>query len=152
MVYNQAKYWRPLFRKELMDQGFELSHIERVLEVGRAKFKKFIMDPKKVKIHKNLTNKRLIDVTNFYKRYEEDPRLTKLFIKKSRSKKRIPTSLLPEKSDMRIFAQAITLPDLYFVTTDGHFKVLDSELENEFAVNIMHDDNVLRRMREWNWI
>ena len=149
-VYNQAKYWRSMFREEFMKQGFRIGNIERILQVAERKFKDFIFEERKVEVHRSLPDKRLSEVENFFKKYENDSRMVELYLKKAKYKRK--ASLLPEKSDMQIFAQAIILPNLYFVTTDGHFKVLTNELEKEFSVAIIHDENALGRMQDWKWI
>lgn len=139
-----------MFREELMKQRFRIGDVERILQAAERKFKDFLSEEKKVKIHRDLPDKRLSNVENFFRKYESDSRLTELHLKKAKHKFKL--SPLPEKSDMQIFAQALVLPNLYFVTTDGHFKVLTNELEKEFGAAIIHDENALGRMREWKWI
>lgn len=147
-VYEQAKYYRNLIRKELLKQGFGIYRIERLLRIAERKIKQFLL---KLKVHENLSNREYTNVEAFFRRYQKDPRCIKVWVEKSQRDGIKLTSPIPERSDIEIFAQALTLPDLFFLNTDDHFGVLNEEIEKEFGVGIIHHDNALGKIREWGW-
>lgn len=150
-VYDQAKNWRPLFRREFLEMKIGVSTTERILQSCERKFKDFIADENKVAFHRSLSRSKYSAVKAFFKKHETHPEMVELSRNKRIHKGR-RVSVQPEESDILIFSEALSLPNLYFVTTDGHFKVLAAELEKEFHIYVIHDENALGRMREWRWI
>lgn len=138
-VYNQIKYWKNIFREELLEKGHEYLAIERVLQVAEKKIKDFMA---KVTVESTFPNQKYPDVKNFFGKFIGDERMIKLM-----QRKKSPTPM-PEDSDMQIFAKSLNLPNLWFTTTDGHFRVLTSEIEEEFKINIVTDDNGFRKQDE----
>jgi len=147
-VYEQAKYYRSLIRQELLNRGFKLYYIERMLQASERKVKRFMA---KLIIHKNLSNEKFSNVESFFRKYQKDFRCIKVWATKSRRNGIKLSSPMPEKSDLEIFAQALTLADLYFITTDDHFGALCDEIEDEFNIVVITHNNVYKRMREWGW-
>ena len=146
-VYEQIKNWRPLFRKELLNEGIQREYVERVLAVAEKKIKRFILENQgRVVVENALPTHRYEEVRRFFEKYEKDPRMIRVAKKKNRK------STLPEKSDMLIFSEALSFPSLYFVTTDDHFNVLTKEIEDEFSICLLTHDNILQKMREWGWL
>ncbi|MFH1225568.1 MAG: hypothetical protein V1676_07240 [Candidatus Diapherotrites archaeon] len=127
---------------ELKAKGHNPLEIGRILATAERKLNKLLCA---MKIHQDLTNEHLQAVETFFRNYGSDNRLIELMKKKNRA------SALPEKSDMEILAQALTLPNLFFVTTDDHFGVLLQELEQQFGFVLVHDDNALQKLGAWHW-
>lgn len=142
LVYQQTRANRVLFRRELRARGIPAWAIGRALATAELKVKELLA---KVQVHENLPNQRLAAVQSFFKKYEKDTRMVELMKKKNR------TSALPEQSDMEILAQALTLQNLFFVTTDDHFGILRQELEQQFGFVLVHDDNALQKLSAWRW-
>jgi len=149
-VYDQAKHWRPLFRRELLEAGLSIGTVERMLQACERKFKDFITDEKMV-IHGDLSRSKYSKVSAFFEKHKANPEMVALGERKKMTRKH-STGSMPEKSDMVILGEALSLPNLFFTTTDGHYKVLSTEIENEFGITLIHDGNALRRMRGWGWI
>lgn len=147
-VYEEAKKWKKFFRDELKSKGYHIYKIERILRTSEKKVKKFFsrLDKKT-----NLQLDRFDEVESFFMKNKSNPKCLKLWEKKSKRRGKILKNPIPEENDIKIFAQAINLPDLYFTSTDGHFSVLSEELEEEFEVDIVTHKNVYQKLREWGW-
>ncbi|MBU2476526.1 hypothetical protein KKG83_03580 [Candidatus Micrarchaeota archaeon] len=135
-VYHQIKYYKTHYREEFMKKGISFRNIERVMQVAERKIKNFLA---KIKIHESLLETRYSEVKNFFIRFIDDKRMINLMKKKESS------SPLPEDSDMKIFSKALSFPELWFVTTDGHFKELTNEIEKAFTIELVTDDNAFRK-------
>lgn len=150
-VRDELKKWRQFYRKEFQKRGSHPRAVGRMLGAAEGKFKA-LFDGAKITVHPNLSSIRLADVEAFYKKYGNDPRLIKLRDEKNLRNGTSYTTTLPGAADMNIFAQALNLPDLAFATTDDHFYILINEMETEFNILIIHDENAHERMREWGWV
>ncbi len=131
LVYQEIRRMRALFRRELLSKGFGLPEIGRILQVAEVKVKEFIS---KINLHDDLSEKHLPKVESFY------------------AKHRSRLQTMPPENDKKILAQSLTLPNLFFVTTDReHFALLQKEIETAFGITIIHDDNANRKITEWGW-
>gem|GEM_PF-3835264 len=100
-------------------------------------------------MHSSLGNSRLNDVTTFFQQYASDPRLISLAAKKQLLGQTVST--IPGQNDLKILAEALTLPNLYFVTTDEHYYALIRELESKFSFVLICPDNVHTKLTEFGW-
>jgi len=135
-VYRQIKQYRLIYKRELLAQRFSFKSIERVMQVAEEKIKNFLS---KVKVNSTLPDTRYLEVKAFFAKYVSDARMINLMKKKKIS------SPMPEDSDIVILAKALNFQELWFVTTDGHFKELTNEIEKEFVIELVTDDNVYRK-------
>jgi hypothetical protein len=148
-AYIQASNFREHFRREYQNsRGLSPRTIDRVIAAAEHKIKDFF---NRIKVHDNLPNTHYVNVENFFKRYENDPRMIRVSEMKSRMTGRVSKSTLPDSKDMEILAQALTFPNLIFVTTDGHFGALRNEIEMVFGVCVITQDNVYEKLRLWGW-
>lgn len=147
-VYDQVKRCRFYYRRELAGKVSDRA-LDRVIAAIELKIKLFLS--RRAKICPNLSNKHFPTVETFFKNYQSDTRLLQLWQKKCQlCEIRFPTPL-PDMDDMQIFSQALNLPDLYFITTDGHFDVLRDELDKQFGSTTITHTNAYEKMRSWGW-
>ncbi|HIH10331.1 MAG TPA: hypothetical protein HA254_06740 [Candidatus Diapherotrites archaeon] len=145
-VYSEVKFQRYFLRQELTKQGFGSHEIGRILQVAEVKVKEFLT---KITIHQNLSHSRLSEVTKFFQQYASDPRLVALAAKKQSLGQ--AASTIPGNNDLKILAEALTLQNLYFVTTDEHYYILIQELESKFTFTLICPDNVHTKLSEFGW-
>jgi hypothetical protein len=131
LVYQEIRRLRVLFRRELLSKGFRLAEIGRILHLAELKVKEFMS---KIQTHDKLSDRFLPRVEAFYAKHS-----TKL-------------KTVPPTNDKKILAQALNLKNLFFVTTDHeHFTTLQNEIEAEFDINIIDDNNANKKLVEWGW-
>jgi hypothetical protein len=145
-VYDETKNKRFLIRKELIQKGLPIYDITRVLSAAELKVKEFL---EKIELKENLSASKLFEVKQFFKKHSTDEKLIELKKKKEILGQNV--SVMPGENDLKILSEALNLTGLFFVTTDEHYYVLISELENEFGFIIVCPDNSNKKLREWNW-
>jgi len=138
-VYSQIKQYRLIYKKELLAQGHSFKSIERVMQVAKQKIEDLMQ---KIKVDNTLSDTEYSNVKSFFANYVNDSRMIELMKKKNSN------SAMPEDSDMKILAKALNFQNLWFVTTDGHFKVLWVEIEQQFGIEVVTDDTGHRKMDE----
>lgn len=147
-VYEQVKKCRSFFRKELAGKVGSRT-LERMISATEQQIKMFII--KRVQVNSNLPATHFSAVEAFFKSYKSDARLIELWKRKCQICGIVFPTPLPDVSDMQIFSQALNLPDLYFITTDGHFDVLRDELDKKFGSVTITDKNAFEMIKNWRW-
>jgi hypothetical protein len=136
-VSGQLRFRRNMIRDELLEKGISIYNSERALGVFEHKFNEFINNRNKVSIiHQNLSNQRFDEVKSFFNSLNVQGII----------------QTTPQDSDIEIFSQSLTLPNLYFITTDKHFGDAYQNLETNFnPCKVIHHDNVNQRLISWGW-
>lgn len=125
-----------MLEKELLAKGLEPKKIASVVQVATEAIKVLLTKINSTEVE---SDEHLPKIKAFFEKHKFDREMLD-----ARETKETKTGkvydLLPEESDMKIFADALELNCDYFITADGHF-CLDELMLTEFGIDIINQFN-----------